>query len=285
MALMYKIVLIDDSETVRSDIFALGNSAGFEVFAFDNLEDGMDMLKRDPTINGLVLDAECKVSREAKENFNFLNHASIQVEELKSSRDRDIFVVVNTAFPGDADRFFGESYPINKKDEPHKLFETLQEGIDALERTYVRRKYSESIDKLNKLIGDSTKEGILVGLLKNMKREDPETIESNLGQIRKIYEALMGKIEDEVEIPSNLYEREKIKYLTGKKYYLQNVQHQPAEKIFPEYIHDICFALWGLGSYGGHDNDDEIHCTTHTVRGATHLLLDLINWVGKWMDD
>lgn len=285
MALIYKIVLIDDDATVRSDLFGLGNSIGFEVFPFDNLEDGIEKLKQDTTINGLVLDAECKISKDAKEHLNFLAQAAVRVEELKRSRDRDIFVVVNTAFSGDVVKFFGKSYPINKKEEPHKLFETLKEGIDSLEKSHVRRKYSDSIDSLKSIIGDTSKEGVLVGLLKNMKREDPETIETNLGQVRKVYEALMMKIADEVTIPPNLYEREKIKFLSGKKYYLRDVQQQAAEKIFPEYIHDICIALWGLGSSGSHISGDEIHSTKHTVIGATHLLLDLINWVDIWLDE
>jgi hypothetical protein len=286
MSLVYKIVLIDDDATVRSDIYGLGNSIGFEVFAYDNLEDGMEKLRQDTSINGLVLDAECKVTSESKESLNFLAQAANMVEELKRSRDRDIFVLINTAFSSDVIKFFGDSYPINKKDEPKKLFEVLQEGIDALERTYVSRKYSESIEKLNKVVGDSSKEDILVRLLKNLNREDPETIESNLSDIRKIYEAIIRILTEQVDIPSNMSARSIILFLAGRECKdLSRRVHQIDGAIIPPYISDICFAVWGLGSSGGHDNEDEIHCTKNTAIGTTHLLLDLINWVSKWMDD
>jgi len=41
---------------------------------------------------------------------------------------------------------------------------------------------------------------------------------------------------------------------------------------------------YGKYSGGLYDNEDDIHCTQHTVIGSTHLLLDLINWVSKWLD-
>lgn len=285
MALVYKIVLIDDSEIVRSDLFALGNSAGFEVFAYSNLQAGMEKLRADPSINGLVLDAECKLTHDAKEDITFLAEAVKQVDALINSRDRDLYVVINTAF-SDRVEVYKDMYHINKKEEPLKLFESLVIGIDKLEKTYIRRKYSSSIESLNAIVGDLSKEDTIVRLLKNLKREDPETIESNLSDIRKIYEVIIRIITAQVEIPSDLSARSKILFLAGRECKDRNRRvHHNDVAIIPAYISDICFAIWGLGSSGGHDSGDEIHCTKHTVIGTTHLLLDLINWVGKWMDE
>ena len=61
MALRYKIVVIDDDASIRSDLSALENSPECEVFAFGNLKDGMEKIRENPGINGLVLDAECKI--------------------------------------------------------------------------------------------------------------------------------------------------------------------------------------------------------------------------------
>ena len=205
------------------------------------------------------------------------------MEALISSRDRDIFTIINTAsFQKIAD-LYGAMFTLHKKeDPPQKLIEDLKAGIDALVLTYINRKFAHAIDQFHQIMDDPDREEKLVSILTNMKREDPDTIDKNLGQIRKIYEAIMGKIEAVVTIPPNLHEREKIKYLSGIKYYGRNGKQAAADKIFPEYITDISFALWGLGSAASHDNEDEFHCTQHTVIGSTYLLLELINWVSKW---
>lgn len=286
MALDYKVVLIDDNKNFRSDMYALGNSVGFELFTYDNLNDGMEKIRDDARINGLVLDAECKISADDKESLNFLAQAAREVEALKTNRDRDIFVIVNTAFSDEVTRFFGESYPINRKEEHHKLFEALKEGIDTLEKTYVRRKHSDSIDRLNKIVGSSAKEEYLIRLLKNQKREDHGTIESNLEDARKVFEAVVRVVYGKCSVPTNMYEREKFKYLEGRKCFTKNgQQHETNNRIIPEYISNACFAIWGNGSAGGHDNDDEIHSTKFSVMGTTYLLLELINWISIWMDE
>ena len=285
MAHPYRVVVIDDDPKVRDDLLMMGRSAGFDIFAYSNLEAGMEKLREDSRINGLILDAEGKLTNESGAALTFLPEAVKQLEALISSRDRDIFTIINTVFFQKIAELYGDMFTINnKEDPPQKLFEDLKEGIDDLELTFIRRKYAQAIDQFHQIMGDPDREEKLVSILTNMKREDPDTIEKNLGQIRKVYEALMGKIEDALTLPANLHEREKIKYLSGIKYYGRKGKQAAAAKIFPEYITDICFALWGLGSAASHDNEDEIHCTQHTVIGSTHLLLDLINWVSKWLD-
>jgi len=285
MAQQYRVVVIDDEPGVRDDLLKMGRSAGFEVFAYSNLEAGMAKLREDSRINGLILDAEGKLTHASGATLTFLPEAVKQLEAFISSRDRDIFTIINTASFQKVVDLYGDMFTIHKKeDPPQKFFEDLKAGIDDLTLTYIRRKYAQAIDQFHEIMGDPEREEKLVSILTNMKREDPDTIEKNLGQIRKVYEAVMGKIEAALTLPANLHEREKIKYLSGKKYYGPNGKQAAAAKIFPEYISDICFALWGLGSAASHDNEDEIHCTQHTVIGSTHLLLDLINWVSKWLD-
>ncbi len=283
MALRYKIVVIDDDATIRSDLSALEASAECEVFAFGNLKEGIEKLKEDPGINGLVLDAECKLTDESETSLTFLPEALKQVDDLIRSRDRDICIVINTSQSEQIAPLYEDMYPINKKDEPQALLASLKEGIDALERTYIQRKFSESMDELNTIFDDSEKGEALLSLLRNMKREDPNTIESSLNKIRVLSESLINRICASIELPDGLSHRSKIHYLRGKDIRgHQGVHYLLKQEIIPEYVEHIAISLWGLGSAGSHDNEDAIHYTKYTVMGSTYLLLDLIHWVSQW---
>ena len=283
MTFRYRIVVIDDDASIRSDLSALEASPECEVFAFGNLEDAMEKLRADPGINGLVLDAECKLTEASASSLTFLPEALKQVDALISSRDRDLYIVINTAQSDRVAPLFGDLYPINKKNEPMALLETLKAGIDALERTYIERKFSSSIEEINRIFKDSEKGESLVSVLRNMKREDPNTIESSLNKIRVLSEGLMNQICSSVSMPDGLSQRNRIRYLRNKDVRDQHGAHHRLQKeLIPEYVEHIAVSLWGLGSAGSHSNEDGIHYTKYTVMGSTYLLLDLIHWVGNW---
>jgi len=281
----YKIVVIDDDVSIRSDMSALENSDECEVFAFGNLEDGMEKLRDDPRINGLVLDAECKITEDTPASLSFLPEALKQVNALIASRDRDICIVINTAQADQVAPLFGDMYPINKKDDPQALLTTLKEGIDALERSYIERKYSQSIEGINSIFKDSEKGESLVSVLRIMKREDPNTIASSLNKIRVLSEGLVNRICAGVDMPGGLSQRNKIRFLRNKDVRDQHgAHHRLQQELIPEYVEHIAVSLWGLGSAGSHSNDDDIHCSKYMVMGSTYLLLDLIHWVNEWID-
>jgi len=285
MALRYKIVVIDDDATIRSDLSALENSPECEVFAFGNLQDGMEKLKEDPGISGLVLDAECKLTDESETSLTFLPEALKQVDALIRSRDRDICIVINTTHLDQVAPLYGDMYPINKKEEPLALFASLKEGIDDLERTYIQRKFSDAIEQINTIFDDSEKGESLVSVLRNMKREDPNTIESSLNKIRVLSESLVNKICGSTKMPEGLSHRSKIHYLRNKEVRDRHGgHHQLRHEVIPKYIEHIAVSLWGLGSAASHDSADGIHCTKYSVQGSTYLLLEIIHWVGEWIE-
>jgi|GEM_PF-2083063 len=280
MTIRYRIVVIDDDASIRSDLSALEASPECQVFAFGNLEDGMEKLRNDPGINGLVLDAECKLTDTSASSLTFLPEALKQVNALISSRDRDICIVINTAHFDQIVPLFGDMVPINKKEDPLALLASLKAGIDALERTYLERKFAPSIDAINRIFDDPEKGESLISLLRNMKREDPNTIESSLNKIRVLSESLVNQICLSVDLPDDLSQRNKIRYLRGKEVRdRRGSHHRLKEVLIPEYIEHISMALWGLGSAGSHSNTDDIHSTRFTVMGSTYLLLELIHWV------
>lgn len=280
MTIKYRIVVIDDDASIRSDLSALEKAADCEVFAFGNLEDGMEKLRSDPGINGLVLDAECKLTDSSASSLTFLPEALKQVDALITSRDRDICVVINTGHSDQIVPLFGGMYPINKKEDPQALLAYLKEGIDALERTYLERKFSQSIAEINRIFDDPEKGESLISLLRNMKREDPNTIASSLNKIRVLSESLVNQMCASVELPDDLSQRNKIRYLRNKEVRDRRGGHyRLKDALIPEYIEHISMALWGLGSSGSHSNTDDIHSTRFTVMGSTYLLLELIHWV------
>jgi len=71
MAYQYRVVVIDDDPKVRDDLLKMGRSAGFEIFTYSNLEAGMTKLREDSRINGLILDAEGKLTNESGAALTF----------------------------------------------------------------------------------------------------------------------------------------------------------------------------------------------------------------------
>jgi hypothetical protein len=287
MAQLYRIVLIDDNVEYSKALVRRGAQLGFDIQAFTNLVSGFEAVKSDNKVNGIILDAHCPINEGMKPDFSFLAEAQHKLDELQSLHDRQIYSIINTGHYERVAEFFANGYDIVEKAKDNQdLLLKLRDGIAALDGASLRAKYETEIDILNTLFPSTDKEGELISILQRMNSQNLTEIGATLGKIRKLYESLIRLVTNEEAVPSNLSARSKILFLAGRECKDNSRHiHQNNQVVIPEYISNICFALWGLGSWGGHENRDLIPCTKHTAIGSTHLLLDLINWVGKWMDE
>ena len=279
----YNIILIDDNVQYSSSLVLRGSQINFNISPFTNLADAMVALRDDSSVNGVILDAHCLIAEGKDAEMTFLAEAHSQLSALINAQDRRIFTIVNTAYADDVTKFFGGSYEIIQKAGDHALlFMKLQEGINNLDTTFIRGKYSKEIEAIYGLFPKSNKAEELVTLVANMNREDAVAIKTNLNQIRVCYESLQSKLCEGIQIPQGFKPRDVINYLRGWTRTDSNGQdHTLPAPAIPEYIAHICTSLYGLGSYGSHNNDDAIPVSKYTVIGSVNHLLELISWLGK----
>jgi hypothetical protein len=282
-----KIVLIDDNKDYGEALIRRASQIGLTISHFTNLYDGIQSIKSDNSICGLILDGHCKLNENTPAGDDFLPAAQLEIDTLASSHDRHLYVIINSAYPEKYESIFKRFDFVHKTTDNALLMQKVQTGVSELDETILRKKYQTEIEWLNKLFPDSNRERELLTVLRRMQSMDLVQIENVMNTIRGIVEALVDKVADEQGIPHGLDRVAQISYLAGRAYYANNTrQTNPLNTpVFPEYVQHSALALWRLSSAASHLNNDSIPCTRNSSIGATHLLMDLINWVGQWKNN
>ena len=284
---MLKAALIDDNEEYGQALALRASQIGLNIVHCTNLSDGIQAIKNDSEIGGLILDGHCKIDPDTPAADDFLPAAQREVDILASSFDRYLYVIINSAYPEKYESIFKRFEFVHKTSDNSLLLQKVQSGISALDESTLRHKFQAEIRQLNKLFPSSNRERELLTILRRMHSMDIVQVQNALNTIRKIFEALLDTVCEEQDVPSRLDRKAQIDYLSGRKYYQNNTrQDNPLNQpVFPEYLQHSALALWRLSSAASHLNNDAIACTKNTSIGATHLLLDFVNWVGVWMDE
>jgi len=284
---MLKAALIDDNEEYGQALALRASQIGLNIVHCTNLSDGIQAIKNDSEIGGLILDGHCKIDPDTPAADDFLPAAQREVDILASSFDRYLYVIINSAYPEKYESIFKRFEFVHKTSDNSLLLQKVQSGISALDESTLRQKFQAEIRQLNKLFPSSNRERELLTILRRMHSMDIVQVQNALNTIRKIFEALLDTVCEEQDVPSRLDRKAQIDYLSGRKYYQNNTrQDNPLNQpVFPEYLQHSALALWRLSSAASHLNNDAIACTKNTSIGATHLLLDFVNWVGVWMDE
>jgi hypothetical protein len=287
MKSMLKAALIDDNEEYGQALALRASQIGLNIVHCTNLSDGIQAIKNDSEIGGLILDGHCKIDPDTPAADDFLPAAQREVDILASSFDRYLYVIINSAYPEKYESIFKRFEFVHKTSDNSLLLQKVQSGISALDESTLRQKFQAEIRQLNKLFPSSNRERELLTILRRMHSMDIVQVQNALNTIRKIFEALLDTVCEEQDVPSRLDRKAQIDYLSGRKYYQNNTrQDNPLNQpVFPEYLQHSALALWRLSSAASHLNNDAIACTKNTSIGATHLLLDFVNWVGVWMDE
>ena len=287
MKSMLKVALIDDNEEYGQALALRASQIGLNITHCTNLRDGIQAIKNDSEIGGLILDGHCKIDPDTPAADDFLPAAQREVDILASSFDRYLYVIINSAYPEKYESIFKRFEFVHKTSDNSLLLQKVQSGISALDESTLRQKFQAEIRQLNKLFPSSNRERELLTILRRMHSMDIVQVQNALNTIRKIFEALLDTVCEEQDVPSRLDRKAQIDYLSGRKYYQNNTrQDNPLNQpVFPEYLQHSALALWRLSSAASHLNNDAIACTKNTSIGATHLLLDFVNWVGVWMDE
>jgi hypothetical protein len=287
MKSMLKVALIDDNEEYGQALALRASQIGINITHRTNLSDGIQAIKNDSEIGGLILDGHCKIDPDTPAADDFLPAAQREVDLLASSFDRYLYVIINSAYPEKYESIFKRFEFVHKTSDNELLLQKVKAGITALYEATLRKKYQTEISWLNTMFPDSNRERELLTVLRRMHSMELVQIENVLNTLRKLFEALLDAICDEQGVPSRLDRKAQIDYLSGRSYYLNNRrQDNPlGSAIFPGYIQHSALALWRISSSASHLNNDPFPCTKNTSIGTTHLLLDLINWVGKWMEE
>jgi hypothetical protein len=287
MKSMLKVALIDDNEEYGQALALRASQIGLNITHCTNLSDGIQAIKNDSEIGGLILDGHCKIDPDTPAADDFLPAAQREVDILASSFDRYLYVIINSAYPEKYESIFKRFEFVHKTSDNTRLLQKVQEGISALDESTLRKKYQTEITWLNRMFPDSNRERELLTVLRRMHSMELVQIENVLNTVRKLYEALLDKVCEEQEVPPRLDRKAQIDYLSGRAYWLNNSKHNnPLDSaVFPQYIQHSVLALWKISSSASHLNNDPIPCTKNTAIGTTHLLLDLINWVGKWVEE
>jgi hypothetical protein len=287
MSSIFHVLIIDDDERYCEAFRVRASLMNWKVATFHSLEKGLEHLKKTPSINGIVLDAKCKLNEDSDPKDDFLNIALSEVKSLALKRERDLYITVNTGYADELRRYHSDVEMFQKGDQQDELFLSLKNGISSLLPTEVRKKYHAPLSILGSHFPGQNLDNDLLQLLLSMRKENLSAIKSNLTSLRHLYEAIILQVSKLSHAPNGISQYGRIRFLSGDAITVGKNGNEvvPPARVLPEYVEQICYSLWGLGSYGSHYKEDEIKCTCNSVLGSIYLLMDLLDWFDQWMDE
>jgi hypothetical protein len=289
MKSMLKVALIDDNEEYGQALALRASQIGLNITHCTNLRDGIQAIKNDSEIGGLILDGHCKIDPDTPAADDFLPAAQREVDILASSFDRYLYVIINSAYPEKYESIFKRFEFVHKTSDNTLLLQKVQAGISALDESTLRQKYQSELSILFKLFPDSDMERKLLTILRRMHSMEIVQIKNVSNTVRQMMEPLIDILWEDQDVPAESNRTKQLYDLSGMVY-RQNgrIIHNPlSQEVFSKYMSAIALNLWKLTSILSHHNNstDTIPPTKNTSMSATYMLLELINWVGKWMDD
>jgi hypothetical protein len=269
----FPILLIDDSGSYCEELEQMGRNERFRITSFNNLEDGIDFLRKNHRIKAVILDDKCILNRDQKPGTaktNFIFHALKDLNDLKHEQDRQIPFCVNTGELGDLrDDLSGLAKVFVKHQDEKLMFQHLRKEISALSESIIEEEFGNVLDYMEDHF-DREDQELMQALLINRDKTDAESLISNLTLVRRLEE--------------KLFDIMSLKVIGRDPYTFENrhssrtkaiIQHLHKEKILPYELKELSFNIYGYCSKLGNHNSKDYKPGLYFVKSMIYGLLEL----------
>ena len=283
----YPILLIDDDPAYCRLLQDEAKKFRFIITYFDNLEDGLEELKKSRRMKAVILDDRCKLESRQLEasKANFVFHAMQQLADIEHHYNRSIPFCVNSVKPDEfREELEGITPVFVKKADHEQMFHWIKDAIDQLPETAIRREYSEIFEKVALIFNEDQQE-MLIDVIQKRGITDSASIVTSMAILRRLLENLVNAV--------------CLKHLGKHPEYFVNGQNgsrtrQILEAMHPRILPPELFStatqLYKTCSkYGNHDIRHSISNnfvpTTFTLTRLTYTFLELFDYLindTKW---
>jgi CheY-like chemotaxis protein len=271
----FPILLIDDSPSYCAELEQIARNERFRVTTFNNLEEGIDFLRKNHRIKAVILDDTCVLNPDQKPGTaktNFIFHALKDLNDLKHEQDRQIPFCVNTSEIGDLrDDLSGLARVFVKHQDEKLMFQHLRKEISALTESIIEEEFGSVLDLMEEYF-DREDQELMQALLINRDKTDSESLISNLTLVRRLEEKLFDVLSR--------------KLLNRDPYTFENrhssrtksiIQHLHKEKLLPYELKELSFNIYSYSSKLGNHNSKDYKPGLYFVKSMIYGLLELYN--------
>jgi len=149
-----KAFIIDDNKDYISSLIISARKKSIIIKSSRNLEDGIDYVKNNKSIEFVILDGKCFVDGDREESGqtakNIPTRAKSQIDEINREQNRAIGYCVNTGFYDELHEDFEGVFEIFNKDGSEDLLNYIVAVVSQSELYKIKNKYSECFDAFDK---------------------------------------------------------------------------------------------------------------------------------------
>jgi hypothetical protein len=280
------IILIEDDNRFAESLKDLCLEYRFKINHFNNANDGINELNmRRSKYKGIILDIKCPIKEGEIEKKGQLFHTLDKIDELEKKLDRFIPKVICT---GNIDYYYDHEEVLMKKkiwgfqkDDCESMLERIKKQINNSHIMKLQKAHADIFNIFEKDYLPRDLEDKLLGLLKYIKTSNEEVFQNLKSSIRVILEGIFTqmKMVENNKIPEDIF------YLKGKNNqidFMGIINH--LEKNEPRIITTIMRSLQFCSNASG-SHYSEFSTSKYFFRGQTNMLLEILLWFDKWMDE
>jgi hypothetical protein len=291
------VLLIDDKKTYCDLIEGSARLEQINIKSATNLEDGIDILSSDKRIEFVILDGKCFTDAD-QETTNLLednipHQAKSLIDEINRNQNREIGYCVNTGFVDDLNKSFKGIFTVfEKSPDSSALFDFIKRSVEDSERRKLMRIYKEAFEVFENGILPSSKEEVLINLVKRLESKTYEQEGFNVGRgiLEEIYKTLILKYACIPKVCLKSAEEVNFTYCTifmggwGPKYILDvDGNKYPNHFEIPKHIASIFGYLNSNLNLLSHTYPNEYN--KYAFISAVNGLLEILVWLPKFIKE
>jgi len=304
LADLYKIypltmLLVDDDESYFESLFRDAQRHHIFLKHVKTGEELMQVLEgsEGQAVSGIMMDVVCNISKSQNTPKN--NFIQWALDHLTKG-NHQIPTVVLTAEPEEFKKYKeiydGTRTVFSKSASPNDMFQMLREEAMKMEDNKIFIKYSEIFNIVERRLGKDGKAELL-GLLKNMDKDEPHAVKGNLSCCRTLLEKMIYALHD---VDNQMIPKEYVFDPSGRRHVIDfsGIQHhlrgrydnnttkknQGTEYIkFQSTIDRFIELVYRVSSEGIHaiKENASIKPNKYAVQAIAFALLDVVLWFEK----
>jgi CheY-like chemotaxis protein len=295
----FKVLMIDDNPDALKTLIDFAEEEGFEIIYRRSLEEGLDELKTNSEIQGLILDGKGITKKsDTQEAFHFATKAFNEIDKHceKSGKyypkvwytgNKDLLAPMLD----ETEKIFGKDEIGLSDEKGHELFRYLRAEVEKSDDYKINSEFSDVLAVFDEdYLRSSKNRSIFIGILKDLKNDG----KGNYTLLRKILESVMKDLMNRHTIfPSELGHRHGnpnltyfIKFLKGRE---ENAPKNQRLRVTQHIAN--CFELvLNTTNHFSHDANDNrpnvknIKETIYTLRATVFALSEILLWYRRTID-
>jgi hypothetical protein len=283
-----KALIIDDKQDYCDSLAGEARSERILLISANNLEDGLEILRNDKSIEFVILDGKCfKDADQEKSGItsnNIPHQAERKIIELNTVQNREVGYCVLTGFVEDLKESFESIFKVfDKGQDKDELFQFIKTTVQNSPKNKIRKNYNKCFEPFKDQFIELKYEYLLFDLIECIEKSDYR--KKNLNSIRDLLEAVYLGLMNINCIPKQLLNQNSkpdlalcTRYLEGTTTEDSNgIKHRFDSRKIEYYLRSSFRKLKEETNQYSHLNDEEM--LKFPFLSNAYTILEILEWL------